>query len=167
MTLFRYRNNKLHIPSGLPEVIQCVCGKSGVTDAKQEGDHATPKGTWLVREVFYRPDRVIKPETVLPLTALNETDGWCDDPKSIAYNQRVRLPFSESHERLWRDDGLYDLIVPLGYNDDPPKPGLGSAIFLHVARPDWTGTEGCLAVEFEQLQRLIRLFNPGDAIEIS
>lgn len=165
MALFHYRNNQLIDPDGT--AIRCVCGKSGVTAQKREGDGASPRGVWPVREVFYRPDRLPKPDTALPITALGEADGWCDAPESSVYNQKVTLPFSESHERLWRDDPLYDLIVPLGYNDDPPQAGRGSAIFLHIARPDWRGTEGCLAVEVQELQRLISLFQPGDAIEIA
>jgi L,D-peptidoglycan transpeptidase YkuD (ErfK/YbiS/YcfS/YnhG family) len=115
---------------------RCALGRSGVTEAaaKREGDGATPLGDWPIRRLLYRRDRL--PEHGLPATALaakpiGPNDGWCDDPGDPAYNRPVSLPYAASHERLWREDGAYDLVVVLGHNDDPPVPGMGSAIFLH------------------------------------
>src|SRR6185312_8513924 len=82
-------------------------------------------------------------------------DGWCDDPADTVYNRPVHLPYRARAERLWREDGIYDLIVPLGYNDAPAVPGLGSAIFLHVARPDFGPTEGCVALARADLLALL------------
>jgi len=130
--------------SGDDVTARCAIGKGGVIGAalKREGDGASPLGTWEMRRVFYRADRHPRPETGLPCVPLRETDGWCDDPDHRLYNRPVTLPFQASHERLWRDDHVYDLIVELGHNDDPPVPNYGSAIFLHIAKPDYSPTEG-------------------------
>jgi L,D-peptidoglycan transpeptidase YkuD (ErfK/YbiS/YcfS/YnhG family) len=148
--------------------VRCALGPTGVVPAadKREGDGASPAGVWTLRRVLYRPDRGPQPSTALPAAALTPEDGWCDAPADPAYNQPVRLPYPASAERLWRDDGLYDLIVILGHNDQPPVPGMGSAIFLHVARPDYAPTEGCVAVAREDLLALLAQARPGDALEI-
>lgn len=130
----------------------CAIGKGGVSNGKQEGDGATPIGCWPLRQVFYRPDRLTSaPPAPVPCRALAPDDGWCDDPADPLYNQAVRLPYAGRHEELWRSDRVYDVIVTLGYNDDPPVAGRGSAIFLHNARPDFSPTEGCVALAPEAL----------------
>ena len=131
--------------------MRAALGKGGISREKHEGDHATPVGVFLLREVLYRPDRLSAPKTSLPLRPLSLVDGWCDAPGDPRYNRRVTLPYAASAEQLWRGDRLYDVLVPLGYNDDPVVPGRGSAIFLHVARPDFAGTEGCVALALEDL----------------
>jgi L,D-peptidoglycan transpeptidase YkuD (ErfK/YbiS/YcfS/YnhG family) len=137
---------------------RCALGKGGVLPEadKREGDGATPLGRYPIRQVYYRADRLTVPDTRLPLQALKPGDGWCDDPADPeTYNRRVTLPYAGSHEKLWREDHVYDVIVVLGHNDDPPVPGLGSAIFLHVARPDYGGTEGCVALALPDLLALL------------
>ncbi len=148
--------------------VRCSLGRRGVVGAenKREGDGATPLGRWPMRQVFWRPDRVPRPETQLPLVALSPLMGWCDDPGHPLYNRRVELPFPASHETLWREDHVYDLIVALGYNDDPVVAGRGSAIFLHLARPDFSPTEGCVACVATDLLALLKLARPGDALAI-
>lgn len=148
---------------------RCALGRGGVvaSAAKREGDLASPAGIWSLREVFYRPDKFAgPPKTALPITPLSPELGWCDAPADPAYNQLVALPYPATAERLWRDDDVYDLIVVLGYNDDPPRPGAGSAIFWHLSRPDWRGTEGCVAVAREAMLQMLALMAPGDALEI-
>jgi L,D-peptidoglycan transpeptidase YkuD (ErfK/YbiS/YcfS/YnhG family) len=135
--------------------VRCAIGRGGVKPEKKEGDGRTPAGTFPLRQVMYRPDRLPAPETKLSLRQLSPEDGWCDDPKDAAYNRLVALPFSASHEKLWRQDNVYDVIVELGYNDDPVEPGLGSAIFMHVATPDYRPTEGCVALKLEDLLALL------------
>ena len=134
---------------------RCALGKGGVTADKREGDGATPIGRFALRELFYRPDKLPDPAGRLPTRAIRPEDGWCDDPSHPDYNLPVRLPHSARCERMWRDDDCYDLVVPLGYNDDPPVPGLGSAIFLHVARPGYAPTEGCIALAKDDLLALL------------
>lgn len=148
---------------------RCALGRGGVTPAavKVEGDGASPIGIWPIRQVFWRADRLPRPETALPVEALIPEAGWCDDPASPFYNLPVLLPFPMSHEKLWRDDSVYDLIVVLGYNDAPPIPGKGSAIFLHLARPDYSPTEGCVACAKDDLLALLKVARPGDALEIA
>lgn len=131
---------------------------------KREGDGASPAGAWPVRRVYYRPDKGPAPETGLPVIALRPEDGWSDDPAEALYNRLVPLPCPSSHERLWRTDGLYDLIVELGYNDDPVVAGMGSAIFLHIARPGYAPTEGCVALAEGDLREVLKLMGGGGSV---
>ncbi len=143
---------------------RCALGRSGVTEKKREGDGATPAGVLPLRLVFYRPDRLAQPATRLAVRALEPGDGWCDDPLSPEYNRHVRRPFPARHESLWRDDGLYDLVVVLGWNDAPPTPSRGSAIFLHAAGEGLAPTEGCVALARPDLLRLLADCGPGDRL---
>jgi len=143
---------------------RCALGPAGVTADKREGDGATPLGCFPLRRLLYRPDRLTRPETALPVTPLTLEDGWCDDPGDAAYNTQVRLPFAAGHERLWRGDGIYDAIVILGHNDNPPVPGAGSAIFLHVARDDYAPTQGCVALALPDLLTVLREAGPKSRV---
>lgn len=158
-------SGRLHWPGGSA---RCALGRGGVTpaDTKTEGDGASPLGIWPLRQVFWRADRLPRPETALPTEALIPEAGWCDDPASPFYNLPVLLPFAMGHETLWRDDSVYDLIVVLGYNDAPVIPGKGSAIFLHLARPAYSPTEGCVACAQDDLLALLKTAQPGDMLEI-
>ncbi len=129
----------------------CALGRGGVSATKREGDGATPVGAWPMRRVLFRRDRLPAPATALPVQEIGREDGWCDDAADASYNRPVALPYPASAERLWREDGVYDLIVPLGYNDGPILPGAGSAIFLHIARPGFAPTAGCVALAREDL----------------
>ena len=144
----------------------CALGKGGIQPNKREGDGATPAGRFALRRLFYRSDRLPAPETALPVQALTPKDGWCDDPAHEAYNQFITRPFSASHEGLWRDDHVYDLIVQVGYNDDPIRAGNGSAIFMHIARPDYDATEGCIALSRDHLLEILRGCGPEAALTI-
>jgi L,D-peptidoglycan transpeptidase YkuD (ErfK/YbiS/YcfS/YnhG family) len=133
---------------------------------KREGDGASPAGTFPLLRGRYRADRITPPPTGLPMSALRLEDAWVDDPADANYNRLVALPYAAHHEAMWRADGLYDLLVLIGYNTDPPVPGRGSAIFLHVARPDFAPTEGCIAVARDVLAGLLGLLGPGSMITI-
>lgn len=148
--------------------VRAALGKGGVRAEaeKREGDGATPIGAYEVRRVLYREDRVALPETLLPVRAIREDDGWCDAPNDPGYNRPVRKPYSASHESLMREDALYDIILVLGHNDDPPQPGLGSAIFLHCKRGDYEPTQGCVALAQEDVEALLRAIRPGDRVVI-
>ena len=148
--------------------VKAAFGKGGVTPAeeKREGDGAGPIGAWPLRKVLYRPDQGPAPRTGLAVEAIHREDGWCDAPLDPAYNRPVTLPHKTSAEQMWRDDGLYDLVVVLGHNDDPVIPGAGSAIFLHVATPDCGQTEGCVALARADLEALLAEAKRGDVLEI-
>lgn len=146
------------------EVWPCAVGRGGIRRDKREGDGATPIGRWPLRRIWFRPDRVAAPRCVIAPEALSPDAGWCDDPDDPLYNRAVTLPHAGRHEVLWRDDAVYDLIAVLGHNDDPPVPGAGSAIFLHLARPlahhplarpDYSGTEGCVALSEPHLRAFL------------
>jgi L,D-peptidoglycan transpeptidase YkuD (ErfK/YbiS/YcfS/YnhG family) len=149
--------------------VACALGRGGVIAAgdKREGDGATPLGAWPLRRVLFRPDRGAAPQTALAFAAIAPDDGWCDAPEDGAYNRPVTRPYPRSCERMWRDDGLYDLVVVLGHNDEPPIAGAGSAVFLHLAKPDYAPTEGCVALARPDLEALLSLARPGDALRIS
>ena len=146
--------------------LPCALGRSGITAGKHEGDGGTPVGRFALRRVFYRSDRIKAPQTCLPITAIAPQDGWCDDPNHPDYNRLVALPHPASCEKLWRDDALYDLFVVLGHNDDPPVPGLGSAIFLHVRKPDGGPTEGCVALSPADLQDVLAAITLDSVLEV-
>ncbi len=130
---------------------RCALGAAGIVDDKVEGDGGTPMGVWPLRRVLFRPDREVRPECSLPVSAITPTDGWCDDPRHEDYNRPVSLPFSAGHEIMWRHDHLYDLVVVVGFNDDPPRAGVGSAIFVHLASADLAPTAGCVAFARDDL----------------
>jgi L,D-peptidoglycan transpeptidase YkuD (ErfK/YbiS/YcfS/YnhG family) len=137
----------LHLPAAI--------GRGGVRADKHEGDGATPSGILPLRRLLYRSDRLDAPSTSLPCKPLTENDGWCDDPTHPDYNHQIHLPHPARHERLWLNDEIYNIIGVLGYNDDPVIPGRGSAIFLHIARPDMRPTDGCIALSLEDLSWLL------------
>ena len=133
------------------EKLQCAIGLNGLTENKREGDLSTPVGTFRFDRIYYRADRLGNLKFLINSSIINKNDGWCDDQKSDLYNQHIQFPFQGSAEHLYRDDHIYDIICVLNYNTSPVIPGRGSAIFLHVAKPDFLGTEGCIAIEKEAL----------------
>jgi L,D-peptidoglycan transpeptidase YkuD (ErfK/YbiS/YcfS/YnhG family) len=149
------------------QLLRCALGRSGVRAVKREGDGATPAGAWPMRCALYRPDREKSPRTRLPLRPLSAADGWCDAPEDAAYNRAVSLPYPGHAESLWRADALYDLLIVLGYNDDPVLPGRGSAIFLHLARPDFAPTEGCIALARADLLLVLAQADPTSRVIVA
>lgn len=145
---------------------RCALGPCGIRRAKREGDGATPAGTFRLVAAYYRADRLPRPRTALPLLPLRRNLGWCDDPADRMYNRPVDLPYPGRHERMWRDDHLYDIVVVVDFNLNPVRPGAGSAIFLHLARPGFAATEGCVAVDLPTMRRLLALSGPGTVIAI-
>lgn len=147
----------------------CALGRGGVVSAsqKREGDGASPLGKWRMKRVFYRPDRLARPDTELPVVPMTALDGWCDAPEHALYNRPVKLPFEASHEKLWRDDHAYDLIIELSHNDDPVVPGLGSAVFFHLAHSDFRPTEGCVAVALDYMLQILAQSTTETYVEIT
>ena len=133
----------------------CLLGKSGRRFAKREGDGASPKGIWKLEQLYYRPDKMGKPPSTLNTRALRPSDGWCDAAGHGKYNRYVALPFKASHEKLWRKDRAYDLVVTTNHNQHPRKQFGGSAIFLHVINAGTTGTEGCIALSEKHLRQVL------------
>ena len=148
--------------------IRCAVGKNGivVASAKREGDGKTPAGIWPMRQVFYRSDRLPPPKTKLPMRATQPDDAWCDVDGDPKYNQLVKLPYAILDERLWRDDHLYDVVTVLGYNDAPILPGKGSAIFLHLARPDYSPSTGCVTLALEDFLPVLAEADVNTTVEV-
>jgi L,D-peptidoglycan transpeptidase YkuD (ErfK/YbiS/YcfS/YnhG family) len=148
------RADGLLVADGL--VLRATLGRGGVRVDKREGDGATPAGLLPLRRVLYRADRLRPPRCAVPIEPLSPNDGWCDDPDDADYNRPVTLPHPARHEALWRGDAVYDVIGVLGWNDAPVRRGQGSAIFLHVSRPNRAPTEGCVALALPDLLRLLQ-----------
>lgn len=147
--------------------LRCALGRGGLSAHKGEGDGATPIGAYKLGRVFYRPDRCVGiPITGLKVQAMTPNMGWCDDPIHPDYNQLIALPHPASHETLWREDYVYDVVVEILYNAEPVISGRGSAIFMHVAKPHYAPTEGCIALKYEDLISLLRMCNDGDEVVI-
>jgi L,D-peptidoglycan transpeptidase YkuD (ErfK/YbiS/YcfS/YnhG family) len=147
---------------------RCAIGKNGIiaTEAKREGDGKTPAGLWVMREVFYRADRVAKPETILPTRVLLPNDGWCDAPEDSNYNRLICHPYPASAENLWREDHLYDYIIVLGHNDDPVRPHYGSAVFFHVASEDYSPSAGCITLNPDDVRMVLREANKNSCVQV-
>ena len=152
--------------TGFATTIAASFGRSGAIAAadKREGDGATPLGVWPVRAALLRPDRMAPPATRLPWRWLRIADGWSDDAADPAYNRPVSHPHRFSAEQLWRDDHAYDIIIILGHNDSPPRAGLGSAVFLHLARTNFSATAGCVSMTKSAMLRLLRRMGPQTKI---
>jgi L,D-peptidoglycan transpeptidase YkuD (ErfK/YbiS/YcfS/YnhG family) len=135
--------------------IPVALGRGAIKANKREGDGATPRGRFRLRQVWWRPDRGIRPRTLLPVRRITRQDGWCEDPNDRRYNRPMRLPPGQPGDRLWRDDRLYDLIIELDHNVRPRIAGRGSAVFVHIARPGLAPTIGCVALKADRLRWLL------------
>jgi L,D-peptidoglycan transpeptidase YkuD (ErfK/YbiS/YcfS/YnhG family) len=135
--------------------ISAAIGKSGVSHRKREGDGASPAGAFRLERAFFRNDRVPRIATLANLRPLKRCAGWSDDTGSHRYNRPIQAGAKESHEKLWREDRVYDVIIPTSHNQRPRVLGAGSAIFLHLARPGYAPTEGCVAISLPDLRRLL------------
>lgn len=141
------------------KVYQCSIGRAGFSKSKKEGDGCTPIGSFHIEKVFYRSDKIDNLETKIHKIKIQELDGWCDDPKQKEYNQLIQFPFNFSAEKLYRSDSLYNIVCVLSYNINPIIPGLGSAIFMHVAQDGYKSTEGCVALKQEDLMYILKLID--------
>ena len=145
---------------------RCALGRGGRVASKREGDWATPVGSYALCHAYYRPDRLRRPQTSLPLSALRPSDGWCDAVGDRNYNRHITHPYPASAEHMWRKDGLYDVVVVLDQNMRPRVQGGGSAIFMHVARPGYKPTAGCIALRRDHLLQLLKWVRKGTRIVI-
>jgi L,D-peptidoglycan transpeptidase YkuD (ErfK/YbiS/YcfS/YnhG family) len=149
-----------------PLCIPAVLGRSGIKANKREGDGATPKGRFRLVALWWRADRGPRPASLLPAHRIDRALAWCEDPGDPRYNRPFRRSANEPGDRLWRDDRLYDLVIELSHNTRPRVARRGSAVFLHVARPDRSPTAGCVALEAGALKRLLARLGPRTRIDI-
>jgi L,D-peptidoglycan transpeptidase YkuD (ErfK/YbiS/YcfS/YnhG family) len=141
-------------------------GRGGIKANKREGDGATPSGHFRLKRLWWRADRHPRPRTRLPVRRIRPDDGWCEDPADRRYNRPVPVPKASTADRLTRADHLYDFIIEIDHNTRPRIAGRGSAVFIHVARPGFAPTAGCVALTLPALRRLIARLGPDTRLTI-
>jgi len=152
--------------SAAASALPVALGRGGTKANKREGDGATPRGLFRLKRLWWRADRHPRPRTLLPVRRIRAEDGWCEDPRDRHYNRPVRLPPHSSADRLKRQDNLYDFIVEIDHNTRPRIAARGSAVFIHVARPGFAPTAGCVALEIGALRRLLARLSPRTRIMV-
>jgi len=146
---------------------RCALGKAGVNKKIREGDNVTPKGVFKITKIYYRADKIKSIKTNIKKIKIRKNMGWCDDPVSRFYNQQIKLPSKYSHEKLYRNDDLYDLIAVLNYNTNPIIKNKGSAIFMHITKNSYKKTEGCIALKKENLINILVQIKKNTKIKIN
>jgi L,D-peptidoglycan transpeptidase YkuD (ErfK/YbiS/YcfS/YnhG family) len=146
--------------------IPVALGRGGILANKREGDGGTPRGTFHPLRLWWRADRHVRPHTHLPIRVIGSRDAWCEDPADRHYNQPIRLTADEGGDRLRRDDHLYDFIIEIDHNMRPRIAGRGSAVFLHLARPQFAPTAGCVAMTRSSMLHLLQRLGPRTKIII-
>lgn len=149
-----------------PLALPVALGRGGVKANKREGDGATPRGRFRLKRLWWRAERHVRPATLLPAQRIKPDDGWCEDPSDRHYNRPVKVPRGSKADRLARADALYDFIVEIDHNTRPRVAGRGSAVFIHVARPQLAPTAGCVALELSSLRRLLARVGPRTRIVV-
>ena len=149
-----------------PHALPVALGRGGIKANKREGDGGTPRGTFRPKRLWWRADRHPRPATALPVQPIGPNDGWCEDPADRHYNQRIKIPANSPADRLARADRLYDFIVEIDHNTRPRVAGRGSAVFIHVARPGFAPTAGCIALTTPALRRLLAQLGPRTRIVV-
>lgn len=135
-----------------PRALPVAIGRGGMSANKREGDGTTPRGRFRLIRLWWRADRAPRPHTALPAHAIRRDDAWCEDPRDRRYNRPIRIAADTHGDRLWRDDHLYDLLIELDHNTRPRAANRGSAVFIHVARPGFAPTAGCVALRAADLR---------------
>ena len=158
------KNNKLSI---YDYKVKCVVGKRGIKIKKKEGDLITPKGTFRIKNVFYRKDRVFNFKSKIKKISIEKNMGWCDDPKSKKYNMLVKLPFNYRAEKLYKSNNTYDIVLVLNYNMNPIRKNKGSAIFIHIAKRNYKATAGCIAIQKKDMKKVIKKINKKTLVQIN
>jgi L,D-peptidoglycan transpeptidase YkuD (ErfK/YbiS/YcfS/YnhG family) len=146
---------------------RCALGKAGIKKKEKEGDNVTPKGIFKITRLYYRPGRIQNITTTLKKIKIEKNMGWCDDPDSNFYNKQISLPNKFGHEKLYRNDNLYDLILIINYNTSPIIKNKGSAIFIHIAKKNYKKTKGCIALKKKDLIELISKIKKNTKIKIN
>jgi L,D-peptidoglycan transpeptidase YkuD (ErfK/YbiS/YcfS/YnhG family) len=146
---------------------RCALGKAGIGKKKIEGDSITPRGKFNIVKIYYRSDRVKKISSKYRLIKISKNMGWCDDPNSKKYNQLINLPTKYTHEKLYRKENVYDLLIVLNYNMSPIIKNKGSAIFIHISRQNYKKTSGCVAIKKPHLIKLIKTIKKNTKVIIN
>jgi L,D-peptidoglycan transpeptidase YkuD (ErfK/YbiS/YcfS/YnhG family) len=146
---------------------RCALGKAGIKKKEKEGDNITPRGIFEITKILYRADKIKKIKAFIRPIKIKKNMGWCDDSKSDYYNKQIKLPNKFGHERLYRNDNLYDIILVLNYNTNPIIKKKGSAIFIHVSKNSYKKTKGCIALKKKHLLKLIPLIKKNTKIKIN
>ena len=146
---------------------RCALGKSGIKKKTREGDNVTPKGIYKILKVYYRKDRIKKIKAPFKKIKITKKIGWCDDVKSKCYNKQIGTPTSLSHEKLHRNDNIYDIICVINYNINPTVTNKGSAIFLHITKGNYKNTRGCIALKKNHLLKLLASIKKHTKIKIT
>jgi|TARA_B110000971_G_scaffold200135_1_gene217934 L,D-peptidoglycan transpeptidase YkuD (ErfK/YbiS/YcfS/YnhG family) len=146
-------------------ILKCSIGKNGISSRKKEGDKCTPRGIFKLGKLYYRADRVKKPTTKISTKIIKKNMGWCDDVASKFYNREIKINKKVKHEKLYRDDNVYDYLIVIKYNTKNTKLGKGSAIFLHLTK-NYKKTEGCIAVKEKDFLIILNLITTNTKIKI-
>ena len=146
---------------------KCAVGKRGINFKRKEGDLITPKGKYKIKFILYRKDRVRKIQSKIKKIAIVKNMGWCDDPRSKNYNKLIKLPTEYSCEKLYKKENIYDIILVLNYNMNPIIKNKGSAIFIHVSKKNYKGTEGCVALKKIHLIKVLGGLKKNTAVRIA
>ena len=136
---------------------RCALGKAGIKNKEKEGDNITPRGIFKIIKIYYRPDKIKKIKAFIKPIKIKKNMGWCDDSKSNYYNEQIKLPNKFGYERLHRNDNLYDIILVLNYNTHPTIKKKGSAIFIHIKKGNYKKTKGCIALNKQNLVKLVNM----------
>ena len=155
--LIKYKNFKF----------RCALGKAGIVEKKREGDNITPTGTFKMVKIYYRSDRIKKISSKFRAIKIKKNMGWCDDPNSKNYNQLINLPSRYGHEKIFKKNNIYDIIVVLNYNMKPVIKNKGSAIFIHIAKKNYQPTQGCIALKKNDLLKLLSKISKNIKIKIN
>ena len=147
--------------------VKCAIGKRGIGKKQKEGDQITPRGTFRIKNILYRKDKINYLRSVIKKTSIKKNMGWCDDPKSKDYNKLVKLPFDYKSEKLYISNNIYDIILVLDFNMHPIKKNKGSAIFIHISNNKYSSTQGCIAIKKKELLKLIKFIDKKTKIIIN
>ena len=145
---------------------RCALGKAGIGVKKIEGDNVTPRGIFKITKIYYRSDKIKNIKTSLRKIEIKKNMGWCDDSNSNFYNKEIKLPSKFNHEKLYRQDNLYDIVAVLDYNMNPVIKSKGSAIFIHIASKSYKKTEGCIALKKKHIIKMLSQIKKTTKIKI-
>ena len=160
-----YLKNKHSLKVG-DFLFDCCVGKGGISYKKIEGDKKTPKGLYGIGDLYFRKDKIKKFFTKLKSKEIKKNMGWCDDVLKKEYNKMIKIKKNIKHEKLFRADNKYDLLIPIKYNFKKPKKGLGSCIFIHLTQ-NYKPTNGCIALKKKDFLIMLKLIDKRTKISIN